>query len=98
MLSKRPYLLPAWYHWMVDNGFTPHIVVNATLPEVKVPIPYVQEGKITLNISPKAVENLQITLYVLEFAAEFGESCEVESIYIPIKAVQAIYAPENGEG
>lgn len=104
MISKRPYFLKAWYDWISDNELTAHIVVDATLPKVKVPKAHVQEGKITLNISPQAVDNFRMhympqfprTLYALEFEAGFQAG--IEQIYIPVQAIEAIYAAENGQG
>ncbi|MEE4109226.1 MAG: ClpXP protease specificity-enhancing factor SspB, partial [Halieaceae bacterium] len=60
MNSSRPYLLRALYEWIVDNGCTPHIIVDATLPGVDVPEQYVKDGQIVLNLSPSAVIELQL--------------------------------------
>ena len=37
MTSNRPYLLRAFFDWIVDNECTPHLVVNADFPAVQVP-------------------------------------------------------------
>ena len=55
MTANRPYLLRAFYDWIVDNKCTPYLVVDATYPAVKVPQQFVQNGQIVLNISPGAV-------------------------------------------
>ena len=81
---------------MVDNDLTPYIVVNAQLPNVYVPTDYIEDGRIILNISPFATENLEITNQFIEFEASFSGS--VEQITAPISAVMAIYAKENGRG
>jgi len=96
MTSQRPYLLRAFYDWIVDNDLTPYIVVNATIPGVMVPMDLVKEGKIVLNIAPVAVGNLQLNLDAVLFNARFGG--RPENIYVPISAIQAIYAQENGVG
>ena len=96
MTSSRPYLLRAIYEWLLDNGMTPYIMVNAMMPEVQVPERYVENGSIVLNISPQAVGSFVMNNESLEFAARF--SGIREQIFVPIKAVNAIYAYENGRG
>ncbi len=96
MTSTRPYLLRAFYDWIVDNGCTPHIVVNATLAEVEVPLEYVESGQIVLNIALSAVQGLVLGDQSIEFKARF--SGVVRYVFIPIRAVLAIYAKENGRG
>ena len=96
MTSTRPYLLRAFYDWIVDNGWTPHIVVNATLPEVQVPIEYIEGGQIVLNIAVSAVQGLVLGDEYTEFKARFAGS--TRNVSIPIAAVVAIYAKENGRG
>ena len=96
MTSNRPYLIRALYEWIVDNHYTPYILLNADMPGVDVPAEYIEEGKIILNISPNAALNLRITNLMVEFSASF--SGRQTLIYAPIKAVLAIYARENGRG
>ncbi|OOF46622.1 ClpXP protease specificity-enhancing factor [Rodentibacter trehalosifermentans] len=93
---KRPYLLRAYYNWLVDNDFTPYLVVDATYLGVNVPIEYVQDGQIVLNLSANATGNLQLTNDFIQFNARFkGVS---RDLYIPMGAALAIYARENGDG
>lgn len=97
MTSNRPYLLRAFYDWIVDNRLTPYIVVDAEYPEVEVPDgDFVEDGKIVLNIAPQAINELSMGNYVVEFDANF--SGHVYHIYLPIFSVTAIYAYENGRG
>lgn len=96
MTSNRPYLLRAFYEWIVDNNCTPYLVVDATYPHVKVPAQHVQNGQIVLNISPGAVGNLQLGNDAVTFNARFGG--QPFALYIPIRAALAIYARENGAG
>ena len=96
MTSTRPYLLRALYEWMVDNDLTPHLLVDASLDHVEVPVQYIENDKITLNITPSAVRDLEIGNDYLSFSARF--SGKPENILAPIRAVLAIYAKENGEG
>ncbi|MDA8362376.1 MAG: ClpXP protease specificity-enhancing factor [Gammaproteobacteria bacterium] len=94
--STRPYLIRAIYEWAVDNGLTPHVLVDAQIPGVQVPAAYVQEGRIALNIHPRAVEGLQLGRDSIMFSARFsGRTFEVT---VPVSAVLAIYARENGRG
>lgn len=96
MTPNRPYLLRAFYEWIVDNNLTPYLVVDATLPGVKVPLQHVQNGQIVLNINPSAVGNLLLGNDAVTFNARFGGS--PFALYIPQRAVLAIYARENGAG
>lgn len=96
MRTSRPYLIRALYEWIVDNQLTPYVLVNAEMPGVDVPTQYIAEGKIILNISPRAVQNLHISNQALEFDASF--SGVPLNVYAPIKAILAIYTHENGRG
>ena len=96
MSSSKPYLIRALYDWIVDNDLTPHILVNAEMQGVQVPLEYVESGRIILNISPSAVQNLQLSNDWIHFEARF--SSQTFRILIPIGAVIAIYAHENGHG
>ena len=80
----------------MDNDCTPYIAVDATLPHVEVPTQFVNEGKIILNILPSAVHQLVLDDEWITFSARF--SGVSEKIFIPIGAVIAIYAQENGQG
>jgi stringent starvation protein B len=94
--SRRPYLIRAMVDGAVDNGLTPHIVVAADAPGVEVPRQYAQDGKITLNISPRAAQGLLIEADGIRFSARFGG--QPWQVRVPPGAVLAVYARENGEG
>ena len=96
MTPNRPYLLRAFFDWIVDNECTPHIVVDAGFANVQVPTQFVQDGQIVLNISPSAVTQFSLDLTQLSFNARFGG--QPMQVYVPLGAVLAIYARENGEG
>lgn len=96
MTPNRPYLLRAFYEWIVDNNGTPYLVVDATACDVKVPTQFVQNGQIVLNTAPSAVGNLQLGNDAVTFNARFGG--KPFALYIPVTAVLAIYARENGAG
>lgn len=96
LTSTKPYLIRAIYEWIMDNDLTPHVLVNAEFPDVVVPEQHVENGKIVLNISPQSVSDLHQDNDWILFNARFsGKSMEIS---IPINAVIAIYARENGCG
>ncbi|GGF68477.1 stringent starvation protein B [Alteromonas lipolytica] len=96
MTSNQPYLLRAFFDWIVDNDLTPYIVVDATNSLVDVPQEFVQDGQIVLNISPSACVNFYLDKDGLSFQARF--SGQPRSLSMPCEAVLAIYARENGAG
>ena len=93
---RRPYLLRAFYEWLLDNQLTPHLVVDVTLPGVQVPMEYARDGQILLNIAPRAVGNLELANDEVRFNARFGGV--PRQVSVPLAAVLAIYARENGAG
>lgn len=96
MTSTRPYLIRAFYDWILDNGLTPHLLVDAQARGVRVPGQFVNEGKIVLNLSPSAVHHLELGNELISFGARFGGvAMEVQ---VPPEAVLGIYARENGQG
>jgi len=95
-LSRRPYLLRAMLDWMVDCGYTPHLIVDASSDAVQVPRQFVKEGKIVLNISASATQNFQIGADAVEFNARFGGVSH--HIRVPVDFVLGIYARETGQG
>jgi stringent starvation protein B len=96
MTSNRPYLLRALYEWISENRMTPHILVDAAIDGVDVPEQAVQKGKVILNIDRAAVHDLDMANEWLSFNARFsGRRYEVK---VPLEAVLAIYAKENGQG
>jgi len=96
MLVQRPYLLRAFYNWIVDSECTPHIIVDASLPNVEVPVQFVENGKIVLNIAPSSVVAFELNDDELSFNARF--SGQPMQVYVPIYAIEGIYARENGAG
>jgi stringent starvation protein B len=96
MTPIKLYLMRAVHDWAVDNRFTPQVLVDATAAGVKVPMNYVQDGRIVLNVHPRSVQQLEFGDDALRFSARFGaQSLRVE---IPHAAVLAIYARENSQG
>ena len=96
MTPSRPYLIRAMYEWIVDNGMTPHILVDAKNDQVKIPRQYEDDGKIVLNIGPTAVQSLDLGSEAVSFHARFDG--EAMNVLVPIENVLAIYTRENGQG
>ena len=97
MLSNKPYLMRAFYDWIVDSGCTPFLVINTYFPRCNVPKEFIgKNGEITLNISPTAIRDLKITKDLIEFRASFSGIIHI--ISAPVKAVLAVYAQENQQG
>lgn len=96
MTSSRPYLLQAIFDWVVDNGCTPYLLVDAVYPGVIVPQQHIKDGQIVLNISPTAVMGLTMDKQGVSFNARFAGV--PMDIYAPIGSLLGIYARENGQG
>jgi stringent starvation protein B len=96
LTSIRPYLIRAFYDWILDNQLTPHLLVDATVNGVIVPPRYVKDGKIVLNVAPSAVRALKMDNDLVAFSARFGGA--PFDISVPVRAVEAIYSRENGKG
>jgi len=84
MTSNRPYLIRAIYDWIIDNGMTPHLMVDAEHPSSIVPLEFADEGRIVLNVAPHAVHGFHIGNDLIRFSARFGG--------------QRLFARENGQG
>ncbi len=93
--STKPYLIRAIYDWCTDAGFTPYVAV-AVDESVRVPLEYVRNGEIVLNVSALATNRLKIDNDAIAFQARFGGV--PRDVYVPIARVIAIYARENGQG
>ena len=93
--STRPYLIRALHDWCTDNGFTPYIAVFVDRL-VQVPMEYVKNNEIVLNVGFEATSGLKLGNDVIEFRARFGG--QAREIVVPVDHVVAIYARENGQG
>lgn len=93
--STRPYLLRALHDWCTDNGFTPYIAVYVDA-SVQVPMEYVKNNEIVLNVGFEATSGLKLGNEHIEFKARFGGTAR--DIVVPVDHVVAIYARENGQG
>jgi stringent starvation protein B len=93
--STRPYLIRALHDWCTDNGFTPYLAVYVD-SSVRVPMEYVKNHEIVLNVGFEATSGLRLGNETIEFKARFGGSAR--DIMVPVDHVIAIYARENGQG
>lgn len=96
MTSNRPYLIRALYEWINDNGMTPYLLVDARKDGLQVPASSISEGRVVLNLAPRAVAQLDIGNRDLRFLARFGGVSQL--VIVPMPAIMAIYAQETGQG
>lgn len=96
MTSNKPYMLRAFHQWIVDNHCTPYLVIAADFPGVEVPVQFVRDGQITLNIAPSAVRELVLDNRWVEFSARFSGVPTL--VRAPMSSIMAIFAKENGQG
>ena len=93
--STKPYLIRAIFEWCAESGLTPYLSVKVD-QNTRVPLEYVKNGEIVLNVSMSATRNLTINNDLVQFSARFnGVSREVS---VPIYAVSGIFSRENGQG
>jgi stringent starvation protein B len=94
--SHRPYLIRAMREWAIDNHLTPQLLVNAEADGVDVPAEFVEDGQIVLNISPHAVDDLEMGNEVISFSARFGGVSR--SVLVPVAAVMTVFDRESRQG
>lgn len=96
MTSLKPYLIRGVYEWLLANNLTPYLLVNAERNTGSLPVDFIENGKITLNLRPEAVEALSIGNDVIEFNARFHG--RAMTVVVSVNSVLAIYAKEHGKG
>jgi stringent starvation protein B len=96
MTPSKPYLIRGLYQWLLDNQVTPYILADTSSDEVMIPRGIATDGKVVLNLSPSAIQNLEMTNDYISFSARFNGVAQ--DIYCPMGSILAIYARENGEG
>lgn len=96
MSPLKYFLARAVYDWALDNALTPHVIADATMAGVQVPPGYVENGRIVLNVHPRAINGFSFDHGGIRFSARFGGSPYI--IDIPLAGLLAIYAKENGQG
>ena len=95
LISTKPYMVRAIHEWCVDNGFTPHLLV-AVNAQCRVPMAFVKDGEIVLNLNYSATKDLHIDNEAIVFSARFSGISQ--SLYVPMTAVKGIFARENSQG
>jgi stringent starvation protein B len=95
MIPTKPYLVRAIHEWCVDNALTPHLLVSVNA-KCRVPMAYVKEGEIVLNLNYSATKDLHIDNDAITFSARFGGISQ--NLYVPMQAVKGIFARENSQG
>ena len=93
--STKPYLVRAIYEWCVAEQFTPYLLVKID-QNTLAPRAFIKDGKILLNLSPESIKDLLMGDEAITFTARFNGA--PENLYLPISAIEVIYAKENGEG
>ncbi|WP_406018746.1 stringent starvation protein B [Succinivibrio sp.] len=92
--SLKPFLFNAYYSWLLDNDITPHLLIDATIPKVKVPMDYVKNGNIILSLAPTAIGDFQTLPRGISFKARFKGVAE--DIFVPYIAMEQLIAIETG--
>ncbi len=95
LISTKPYMLRAIHEWCVDNGLTPHLLV-AVNAQCRVPMAFVKDGEIVLNLNYAATKDLHIDNDAIVFSARFNGVSQ--NLYVPMGAVKGIFARENSQG
>jgi len=96
MNSSKPYIIRALHEWISDNDCTPLVLVSSEFPEVQIPAGIAKDGKVVLNISFGATQNLELVNEGILFDARF--SGVSQNLFVPMESILAIYARENGQG
>jgi stringent starvation protein B len=96
MTSLKPYLVRSIYEWIIDNQLTPHLLVDADHTDAVLPLDFVKNGQIVLNMRPEAIVDLMLGNEEIQFDARF--SGQPMRVIVPMSAVLALYAQENGKG
>ncbi|MBQ0724216.1 MAG: ClpXP protease specificity-enhancing factor [Cycloclasticus sp.] len=96
MTPLKPHLVRALHEWIIENNLTPYLLVDASYENVAVPTAFVNDNKIILNAHPDAIQHWCLDNDAVSFSARF--SGKPENLFIPINAILAVYAKENGKG
>jgi len=96
VINQRPYLFDAIYRWILENGWTPHLLVDTTVQGADVPLHLVQDNKIVLNINPSAIANFNTESFGICFSARFSGTSH--QIFVPYAAMTALFSKESGKG
>jgi stringent starvation protein B len=81
---------------LLENDMTPYLLVDANFYGVMIPQGTANDGKVVLNLTPSAIQALELDNEFIAFSARFGGVAQ--NVYCPMASILAIYAKENGEG
>ena len=95
LIPTTAYLIRAIHEWCVDNALTPHLLVKVDA-HTRVPMAFVKNGEIVLNINYTAVKDLHIDNDAVVFSARFNGVAQ--HIYVPIGRIAGVFARENSQG
>lgn len=94
------YMVEMWINMILDMDETPHLVVDVskTNRQLDVPVPYIVENRITLNVAPRSITNFHVDkeLGIISFGARFNAMHR--DIYIPCEAIVHVYSRDSGTG
>lgn len=93
--SPKYYLVKAMIEWCCDNGHTPYMAVQVD-EHTTVPMAFVQNHQIVLNLSVSATQGMGINPEYITFSARFGGVAQ--TVKVPIGHILSIFAKETGEG
>lgn len=96
LTSNKPYLIRALYEWLLDNNATPYLLVDTRHGGVMIPPNIDKDGRVVLNLSPSAIQGLEMNNDYISFSARFGG--RAFDIYLPMASILAIYSAEDNEG
>lgn len=91
----KPYLMRAIHEWCNNSGYTPYMVVKVDAG-TRVPMEFVRNGEITLNVSYGATKGLKMDDEIVYFSARFNGVAR--DIIVPIDNVIAIMSAETRQG
>ena len=94
-LFTKPYLIRAIYDWCADSGYSTYLAVRVD-EHTRVPVAFIKDGEIVLNLSVDAVRNLHMGNDQITCGGRFGGV--PHEIVVPITAVIGIFAKETGQG
>ena len=95
MDKKKPYLIKAIYDWCSNENTTPFLSVRFMGRSI-VPMQFINEAELTLNISASATKDLSFNKNDISFKARFNGA--EEHLSIAYNEITAIFSKEDGDG
>ncbi|MEY2994910.1 MAG: hypothetical protein RL357_1845 [Pseudomonadota bacterium] len=93
--SMRAYFMRALHEWCHDQSMTPYMLVSVN-ETCEVPLAYVQNGQIVLNVSHEATQGFVIGDEYVQFKGRFAG--RAQDVFVPLGRVLAVYSKETGQG